>query len=243
MAWSRFLGFLAVLAMVPLIRRAGGGHGRHLREVLGPGLILGALMFVGYVFQTEGQARTTATNTGFITGLYVVFAPILAAVFLRHRVPRSVWLAVLISLAGLSLLSIRDLGDLRLYAGDLLVLAGAVVWAGHITAVGHFSPRFPAWMLSLAQMGAASLFHIALAAVTGLHLRDAASMNVWPLLLLNGVLGSGVGFTIQVLAQQTVTPGRAVVLLAGEALFAAFFAALWIGERLSVHQRLGAMLD
>jgi drug/metabolite transporter (DMT)-like permease len=242
MAWSRFLGFLAVLAMVPLIRRAGGGHGRHLREVLGPGLILGALMFVGYVFQTEGQARTTATNTGFITGLYVVFAPILAAVFLRHRVPRSVWLAVLISLAGLSLLSIRDLGDLRLYAGDLLVLAGAVVWAGHITAVGHFSPRFPAWMLSLAQMGAASLFHIALAAVTGLHLRDAASMNVWPLLLLNGVLGSGVGFTIQVLAQQTVTPGRAVVLLAGEALFAAFFAALWIGERLSVHQWIGALL-
>jgi drug/metabolite transporter (DMT)-like permease len=242
MAWSRFLGFLTVLAMVPLIRQAGGGHGRHLREVLGPGLILGALMFIGYVFQTEGQARTTATNTGFITGLYVVFAPILAAVFLRHRVPRSVWLAVLISLAGLSLLSIRDLGDLRLYAGDLLVLTGAVVWAGHITAVGHFSPRFPAWMLSLAQMGAASLFHIVLAAVTGLHLRDAASMDVWPLLLLNGLLGSGVGFTIQVLAQQTVTPGRAVVLLAGEALFAAFFAALWIGERLSVHQWIGALL-
>jgi drug/metabolite transporter (DMT)-like permease len=199
-------------------------------------------MFVGYVFQTEGQARTTATNTGFITGLYVVFAPILAAVFLRHRVARSVWLAVLISLAGLSLLSIRDLGDLRLYAGDLLVLAGAVVWAGHITAVGYFSPRFPAWMLSLAQMGAASLFHIALAAATGIHLREAASVDVWPLLLLNGILGSGVGFTIQVLAQQTVTPGRAVVLLAGEALFAAFFAALWIGERLSVHQWIGALL-
>jgi drug/metabolite transporter (DMT)-like permease len=242
MAWSRLLGFLAVLAMVPLIRRAGGGHGRHLREVLGPGLILGGLMFVGYVFQTEGQARTTATNTGFITGLYVVFAPILAAVFLRHRVARSVWLAVLLSLAGLSLLSVRDLGDIRLYAGDLLVLAGAVVWAGHITAVGHFSPRFPAWMLSLAQMGAASLFHIALAAATGIHLREAASIDVWPLLLLNGILGSGVGFTIQVLAQQTVTPGRAVVLLAGEALFAAFFAALWIGERLSVHQWIGALL-
>ena len=242
MAWSRTLGFLAILAMVPLIRRAGSGHGRRLREVLWPGLILGGLMFVGYLLQTEGQARTTATNAGFITGLYVVFAPILAAALLRHQVPRAVWLAVLMSLIGLSLLSIRDLGDVRLHAGDLLVLAGAVGWSGHITAVGSFSPRFPAWMLSLAQMGAASLLHIALATTTGIRLGAVASAEVWPLLIVTGVIGSGIAFTIQVLAQQTVTPARAVVLLAGETLFAAFFAAFWLGERLSLHQWLGAAL-
>src|SRR6266511_792 len=140
MAWSRTLGFLAILAMVPLIRRAGSGHGRRLREVLWPGLILGGLMFVGYLLQTEGQARTTATNTGFITGLYVVFAPILAALFLRHRIPAAIWLAVLMSLAGLTLLSVAELDALTLHAGDLLVLAGSVAWAGHIVAVGHFSP-------------------------------------------------------------------------------------------------------
>ncbi len=242
MAWSRTLGFLAILAMVPLIRRAGSGHGRRLREVLWPGLILGGLMFVGYLLQTEGQARTTATNAGFITGLYVVFAPILAAALLRHQVPGAVWLAVLMSLIGLSLLSIRDLGDVRLHAGDLLVLAGAVGWSGHITAVGSFSPRFPAWMLSLAQMGAASLLHIALATTTGIRLGAVASAEVWPLLIVTGVIGSGIAFTIQVLAQQTVTPARAVVLLAGETLFAAFFAAFWLGERLSLHQWLGAAL-
>ncbi len=242
MAWSRTLGFLAILAMVPLIRRAGSGHGRRLREVLWPGLILGGLMFVGYLLQTEGQARTTATNAGFITGLYVVFAPILAAALLRHQVPGAVWLAVLMSLIGLSLLSIRDLGDVRLHAGDLLVLAGAVGWSGHITAVASFSPRFPAWMLSLAQMGAASLLHIALATTTGIRLGAVASAEVWPLLIVTGVIGSGIAFTIQVLAQQTVTPARAVVLLAGETLFAAFFAAFWLGERLSLHQWLGATL-
>jgi drug/metabolite transporter (DMT)-like permease len=242
MAWSRTLGFLAILALVPLIKRAGSGHGRQLREVVVPGLILGALMFGGYLLQTEGQARTTATNTGFITGLYVVFAPILGAALFRQRVTGSVWLAVLISLAGLSLLSVQDLGDLRLHAGDLLVLAGAVVWAGHITAVGHFSPRYPPWMLSLAQMGVASLFHIVLASATGPRLRDAVSSDVWPLLILTGVIGSGVAFTIQIMAQQTVTPGRAVVLLAGETLFAAFFAAIWLGERLSLHQWMGAAL-
>jgi drug/metabolite transporter (DMT)-like permease len=242
MAWSRTLGFLAILALIPLVRRAGSGHGRRLREVLGPGLVLGALMFVGYLLQTEGQARTTATNAGFITGLYVVFAPILAAALLRHQIPGAVWLAVVMSLAGLTLLSVQDLGDIRLRAGDLLVLAGAVGWAGHITAVGYFSPRFPPWMLSLAQMGAASLFHIGLAATTGIRVSEALSTEVWPLLIITGILGSGVAFTIQVLAQQTVTPARAVVLLAGETLVAAFFAAIWLGERLSAHQWIGAIL-
>ncbi|HEY3208813.1 MAG TPA: DMT family transporter [Actinomycetota bacterium] len=242
MAWSRSLGFVAILAMIPLVRRAGLGQGRRLREAVWPGLILGALMFVGYLLQTEGQARTTATNAGFITGLYVVFAPILAAALLRYRVSGAVWLAVLISLVGLSLLSVRDLGQMRLHVGDLLVLAGAVGWSGHITAVGYFSPRFPAWMLSLAQMGAASLFHIALAATTGIRLGSAASADVWPLLIVTGIIGSGIAFTIQVIAQQTVTPGRAVVLLAGETLFAAFFAAIWLGERLSAHQWIGAAL-
>ena len=65
---------------------------------------------------------------------------------------------------------------------------------------------------------------------------------MWPLLILTGVIGSGVAFTIQIMAQQTVTPGRAVVLLAGETLFAAFFAAIWLGERLSLHQWMGAAL-
>jgi drug/metabolite transporter (DMT)-like permease len=242
MAWSRVLGFLAILALIPLIRRAGSGHERSFRDALGPGLILGALMFVGYLLQTEGQARTTATNTGFITGLYVVFAPIMAAALFRQKVTGSIWVAVLVSLAGLSLLSVRDLGEIRLHAGDLLVLAGAVAWAGHITAVGHYSPRFPAWTLSLAQMGAAALFHVGLATTTGIRLDETLSNEVWPLLVLTGILGSGVAFTIQILAQQTVTPGRAVVLLAGEALFAAFFAAIWIGERLSAHQWIGAAL-
>lgn len=241
MAWSRMLGLLAIVALLPAMRRAGHSP-RALRAVLWPGLVLGGLMFVAYLLQTEGQARTTATNAGFITGLYVVFAPILGAAFFGQRVPASVWVAVAMSMVGLTLLSVTDLAEIRLRAGDLLVLAGAVGWAGHITAVGRFSPRFPPWMLSVAQMGVASALHLALAAGSGLRFEASLSVSVWPLLVLTGVLGSGVAFTIQIVAQRTITAGRAVVLLAGEALFAAAFAAVWIGERLSAHQWGGAGL-
>jgi drug/metabolite transporter (DMT)-like permease len=241
MAWSRGLGFLTVLALVPLLRRMSGER-RAFRQIVVPGLILGALMFVGYFLQTEGQARTTATNAGFITGLYVVFAPILASALFGLRVPKAAWIAVAISAIGLGLLSIHDLGQIQVHAGDLLVLAGAVAWAGHITAVGHFSPRYPAWMLSLGQLGVAATLHLVAATATGLRPQTAVSGKVWPLLILTGVLGSGVAFTIQLLGQRTVTAARAVVLLAGESLFSAAFAAVWLGERLSVHQWGGAVL-
>ena len=242
MAWSRLLGFLAILVLIPLLRRAAEGPRRPAREAIGPGVVLGALMFSGYLLQTEGLARTSATNAGFITGLYVVFTPLLAGAVFRQRTPAGAWAAVAASAVGLALLSIRELEDLRLHAGDLLVLAGAVAWAGHIVAVGHYSPRFSPWLLSLAQMGAATGIHLVATAGEGLHLADATNASVWPLLVLTGVLGSGVAFTIQVMAQRTMTTARAVVLLAGEALFAAAFSAVWIGERLQAHQWAGAVV-
>lgn len=244
MAWSRTLGFLAILAFVPLIKRSEppGVPERRWREVLGPGALLGGLIFLGYVLQTEGLGRTSATNTGFITGLYVVFVPILAAVAFKHRIPRAVWLAVAASLVGLALLSIRDLQVIRLHDGDLLVFGGTLAWAAHITLVGHYAPRFPAWMLSLAQMGATAAFHLLAVIGTGLRIGDALAASVWPLLILTGILGTGVGFTLQVMAQRSVTTTRAVVLLAGESVFSAVFSFLWIGERLSPHQWVGAIL-
>ncbi len=242
MAWTRGLGFLSILALVPLLRGGDRALWRPLRRAAVPGLLLGGLIFLAYVLQTEGLARTTATNAGFITCLYVVFTPILAAVAFRQRVPPAAWAAVAISVFGLGLLSVRDLGAIRLHAGDLLVLAGAVVWAGHVTGLGYFAPRFPAWSLSLAQMGATFALQLVAVAGTGLRFGTVAHASVWPLLLLTGVLGSGVAYTFQVMAQRTVTAVRAVVLLAGESVFAAAFAAVWIGERLSIHQWAGALL-
>ncbi|HEX8099168.1 MAG TPA: DMT family transporter [Actinomycetota bacterium] len=243
MAWTRGLGFLAILVMVPFLRRRGAHAGDSSgRAVIAAGLLLGALIFVAYILQTEGLARTTATNAGFITGLYVVFTPILSAMLFRQRIPAAAWLSVGISAVGMALLSIRELGHIHLYAGDLLVLAGATVWAGHVVGVGRFSPKFSAWSLSLSQMGATALFQLIAVSVVGLRPGVALSASVWPLLFVTGVVGSGIAYTIQIFGQQEIKATRAVVLLAGEALFAALFAAIWIGERLVLHQWIGALL-
>ena len=106
--------------------------------------------------------------------------------------------------------------------------------------VGHFAERHSSVLLSLAQMGATALFHLAALGVTEARAPDTS--EVWLILLITGVLGSGVAYTIQVVAQRTVTATRAVVILAGESVSAAAISFVWLGERLQLHQWVGAAL-
>lgn len=242
MAWTRFIGFLTILIGLLLLAR-GGITREGVRRVILPGLLLGGFIFVAYILQTEGLDRTTATNAGFITGLYVVFVPLLGLTLFRQPVGWAVWLAVVLSVAGLLLLSVPSLEDIRLRSGDLLVLVSAVAWAAHVVAIGRFVRRGPTLLLSLSQMGWAALLHIVAAVAIGAGLRSAeAATEAWLLLIVTGVLGSGVAYTLQVIAQTEMSPTRAVVILAGESVAAAAFSAVWLGERLEPHQWLGAGL-
>ena len=239
MFWTRLLGFVTILAAVPLLAR-GRITRDSVRRAAGPGILLGALIFVAYVLQTEGLARTTATNAGFITGLYVMFTPLLGLALFRRRVRGAAWAAALVSVLGMALLSVPALDDLRLRPGDLLVLASAVTWAGHAVGVGYFAGRHPPVLLSLAQMGATAAFH--LAALVPTEARAPHTGEVWLMLLITGVLGSGVAYTLQVVAQRTITATRAVVILAGESVAAAAISYVWLDERLLAHQWVGAAL-
>ena len=239
MAWTRTLGFLTILVVLLFLAR-GEITRAGVRRVLGPGLLLGSLIFVAYILQTYGLARTSATNAGFITGLYVVFTPILGLVIFRRRVPAGAWVAVGVSVVGMAMLSVPSLGDLRPRPGDLLVLASAVAWAGHVVGIGYFAGRHPTLLLSAAQMGATAGLHLLLAAPGGL--RPAGTLEVWHLLLITGVLGSGVAYTLQVFVQEAISVTRAVIILAGESVSAAAFSAVWLGERLAEHQWIGAGL-
>ena len=240
MAWTRVIGFVTILVAIPFVARRDITRG-NMRAVLAPGLLLGSFIFVAYILQTEGLARTTATNAGFITGLYVVFVPIFGLALFRQPAGRAVWFAVALSVAGLALLSIADLSDLRPRFGDMLVLGSALAWAAHVVAVGRLAGRHPSSLLSLAQMGAAGLLHTILAlGTTGM--RPAATVEVWELLIVTGVLGSGLAYTLQVLAQREMTAARAVVILAGESVASAGFSAVWLGERLVLHQWIGATI-
>ena len=233
-AWSRVLGLVAIAAVLLVWRPPREAWTRGLVPA---GALLGGLMTAGYILQTVGINHTTATNAGFITILYVVLAPAGAAVIGRHTPDRLDVLCLVLALLGLGLLSING-GSLR--AGDLVVLAGAAAFAAHIVAVDVLVDRHAAAPLALAQMAASAVLTAAVALPAGPQVGEVASL--WWIFVLTGVLGSGIAFSVQVMAQQSLSPVRASILLATEALVAALVSALWLDERLSARAWAGAIV-
>ena len=160
-AWSRGLGLLAIVVVLTIRRPPRVAWTRGLVPA---GALLGGLMTAGYLLQTVGINHTSSTNAAFITVLYVVLAPAGAALIGRHSPDRVDVACLTLALVGLGLLSIRD-GTLR--AGDLLVLAGAAAFAGHIVAVDVLVDRYAAAPLALAQMAASAVLTAAIAVPAG----------------------------------------------------------------------------
>ncbi|MCA1726524.1 MAG: DMT family transporter, partial [Actinobacteria bacterium] len=183
---------------------------------------------------------TTASNAGFITGLFVVFTPILTALVLRRAPSRGAVAGVLIATAGLFLLS--DTGDgLRFGYGDLLVLGCALSFAIHITILGRYAPDLPAGPLTTVQLWVTAT----LAAWGSLVVEtptEVTTAEVWLPILLTAIYASAIGFFIQTRAQQSVSPTRTAVILVSEPAFAGLAGFMLLGERLTALGWGGAAL-
>lgn len=233
-----FLGyrFAAAALIVAVIFR------RQLARLSGAGLRMGLLMGVfltaGYVLQTFGLEETTASNTGFITGLFVVFTPLLAAVLLRERIPGIAWMAAGVSAVGLFLLS--GAGDVNL-RGDGLVLLCAIAFSAHILATGRAVETHAVGALVVVQLAVAGVFCTAVAAFAG-QLERPQGPTVWSALIVTALLASALAFFIQTFAQQHAPPERTALILASEPAFAGLFGWLLADERLGVVEWAGAAL-
>jgi drug/metabolite transporter (DMT)-like permease len=205
--------------------------------VLRGGLIAGVLMLVAFVLQQMGIERgSTASSAGFITGLYVLFVPMLGLLG-GVRTHPAVWAGSLLAAVGLYLLSVTS--DFGMSEGDLLVLACAVAWAIHVLVIGRFSPRCDP--IELAAMQFMVTGGAALLLLPRWPSMEAIEQVLWPMLYL-GPVAVGVAFTLQVVGQRTAPPAHAAVILSLESLFAALFGALLGEERLAWVQYAGCGL-
>lgn len=202
------------------------------------GLVMGAFLTAGYVFQTLGLEETTASNAGFITGLFVVFTPLLGAIVLRERVPGIGWAAAAVSAVGLFLLS--GAGELNL-RGDGLVLLCALAFSAHILATGRAVRRHDVGALLVVQLAVAGIFCTAVAAVAG-DLERPEGATVWSALIVTALIASALGFFVQSFAQRHAPPARTALILASEPAFAGLFGWLLAGERLGAVEWAGAAL-
>ncbi len=228
---------IAAVVMVALFWRSLAALGRREWVV---GLVIGVFYAAGQILQTFGLERTSATMSGFVTGLYVVITPLLAALVFRDRLGAATWAAVGLALAGLATLSFQGAEGLAFGPGEWLTLASAFMYAGHILALGRFATPATATGLAVVQM-------IVIGAITGVAaLPDGIVLPPtaadWGVVLYMAIVAGAGALWAQTWAQSHIDPSRAAILMTTEPLFAGLFAVTLGGEPLTLQIVTGGSL-
>jgi drug/metabolite transporter (DMT)-like permease len=229
---TRFL--IAVFAMVLI-------HPQVLlklnRELIIKGSIAGVFLGSGYIFQTLGLARTGAAITGFVTGLYVVLTPLIAALVLKERIRPFTWGCVTLATVGLALLSLRGWS---IGVGESLVFISAIAFAAHIVTLSKWSSGQDAYAMTIVQLFACAVITGSISLVQGYEAPPDA--GVWWVLIFTAVICTAVAFIVQTWSQAHMSSTKVAVILTMEVVFAALFAVLFGGESLSLQVSVGGVL-
>lgn len=232
-----FLSIRFAIAAVVLWALAPRSVLRLSREEIRHGAVLGLVYGVAQVLQTTGLERTPATVSGFVTGMYVVATPIFAALLLKERITRTIWVAVLISTIGLGFLS---LSGFTVSFGVVIIFASAMLYALHIIGLGLWSRSSNVFGLALVQMIVIAGICTVVTAPNGIGAPDSTSG--WSALIYMAVVSGALAMLGQTWAQAHLSSARAAIIMTMEPVWAAFFAVLFGGEGLTARMLVGGTL-
>ncbi|TKT80387.1 DMT family transporter [Aquamicrobium sp. LC103] len=201
---------------------------------------IGLLLFASIAAQQVGLLTTSVTNSGFLTGLYVVMVPFFGVFLFRHWPHPVVWPAALLALVGIWLLSGGSLGALT--AGDWLTILCAAFCALQVIFIARLAGHTGRPVtLAVTQFGVCAVLGLAIAfaiePVDGTAIRAAL-----PEILYAGIFSGGIAFTLQAVGQRYTTAPQAAIFLSTEAVFAALFGAILLGERVGATGLVGCAL-
>jgi len=229
---SRFI----VAAILMFIYRPTAFRGLS-RQFIFRGIFAGILLGSGYIFQTFGLTNTTVSNTGFITGLYLVFTPLISLIILRRHVLKIQWLAVLLATIGLFLISFNGVS---IGVGETLVLISAILYGAHFVALGEWSDGGNTYALTLIQITTLAVMAFLFTVKDGFQLPPDSS--VWLAVLFTAFFATFLAFLVQTKAQSVMSATAASVLLATETPFAVVFGLYFNSDPLTLKIITGGML-
>jgi drug/metabolite transporter (DMT)-like permease len=207
------------------------------KDLLQRGGLAGIFLGLGYIAQTLGLERTGAAITGFITGLYVVLTPLIASLVLKEKITKFTWLCIAVATFGLGLLSIRGFS---VGIGEMFVLASAILFAAHIIALSKWSSGRDVYAMTVIQLTMCAILAGLASAVEGYSLPP--DRGVWSVVIFTAVFATAVAFIVQTWSQAHMSATKVAVILTMEVVFAALFAILLGGERLTLQTAIGGIL-
>ena len=229
---SRFIvAALLMIAYRPTVFR--GLSSKFIKQ----GILAGILLSGGYIFQTLGLAKTTVSNTGFITGMYLVFTPLISLLILKRKVLMVQWFAVAIAMIGLILISYNGIS---IGTGEILVLISAFIYGAHFVALGEWSNGKNTYALTLIQILTVSAIATVCAFINGFEM--PASAMVWQAIIFTAVFATFLAFLVQTKAQSVMSATAASVLLAMETPFALFFGLFFNNDPLTIRIAVGGAM-
>jgi drug/metabolite transporter (DMT)-like permease len=234
------LDFLAVrfaIASIVLLIAAPRAVARLSPETRKRAAVLGLLYGVAQILQTAGLAHTAASVSGFITGMYVVCTPLLAAAILHTRITAVTWGAVLLAVGGLAVLTLQGFS---VGYGETLTLVAAVLYALHIVGLGAWSRPADAIGMSILQCLVITGICFVAAVPNGITLPDRA--GDWVAVVYMALFAGAAALLGQTWAQAHLPPTRSAIIMSMEPVFAAFFAVLLGGESLTSRMLLGGAM-
>ena len=208
------------------------------RDLAVGGICCGVALTAAVNLQQMGLETTSSGKAGFITALYIVLVPI-AGLFLHRKAPRAIWLSVALAVVGLYLLCVQE--SFSITQGDFYVLLCAFCFTGHILIIDHFTQKVDGVALSCAQFLVVTVLSAAMMLATESPNWAGLLECIGPILYV-GIFSSGVGYTLQTLAQKDSNPAVVSLLLSLESVFATIAGALILGDRMSGKEYLGCVL-
>lgn len=210
-------------------------------DTLTGGVFCGTALFVASSLQQAGIEAITENasgKAGFITALYIIIVPIIG-LFLGKRARKLVWLCVVLAIIGFYLLCVT--GDFSIGLGELLVLGCAFGYSVHIMLIDHFSHKADGMRMSCIQFFVSGFLSL----IAMLLLEEPSFAGIWAAkgaILYTGIMSSGVGYTLQIVAQKDVNPTLATMIMSVESVFAVLAGWLLLHEDLSGKELLGCLL-
>lgn len=207
------------------------------KELFIGGICCGVALFVASNLQQFGIQYTTVGKAGFITALYIVIVPVIG-VFTKKTKGFKIWISVVLAVAGLYLLCIKE--GFSVGNGDFLVFLCAICFSGHILIIDYFSSRVDGVRMSCIQFFVCGILS-GLGVLFTEQFEIQAVLTAWMPVLYAGVMSCGVGYTLQIVGQKGMNPTIASLILSLESVVSVLSGWVLLGQKLSARELFGCL--
>lgn len=231
-----FIGALAILPLWYLMEKP-----KQIFAINGinkKAALLGLVLTAGMLLQQWGLVYTTAGRAGFLTGVYIIFVPIIG-IFFHNKTQWPTWVGVAMAMVGLFFLGQVESDEL--FTGDILILLGSILFALHMIFTGKLANQTSPFRLIFVQFVVATIISFILVPIFE-SWNWQGILDAGVALLYVGVMSSGVAFCLQVVGQRTAPASHASIILSFEAVFAALCGWWLLDEYLTDPELIGCGL-